>query len=131
MTKLIASALLVASFSAGQSAPARAGAPKDATAILANARTAFLENRQRERFWTWTTISDRSITDKAGTVLKKLPQVTIESPIRSDGKRCNAVLAWGDGVEPYLANASADERCKVEKESPETFTIAAFLKAGR
>jgi hypothetical protein len=55
--------------------------------------------------------------------------VTVESPIRSDGKRCNALLAWGDGVEPYLANASAEERCAVEKEAPETFRVDAFLES--
>jgi hypothetical protein len=34
-------------------------------------------------------------------------------------RRCDAVFAWGDGREPYLANASADERCSVEQEARE------------
>ena len=90
MLKLTTPALLLATSVAAQ----------DATALLAKARTAFIENHERERFWNWTTISMRSIVDKNGAQLEELPSVTIDSPIRSDGKRCNAVLAWGDGVEP-------------------------------
>jgi hypothetical protein len=71
----------------------------------------------------------RDRAGKGGELLEKLPSVTVESPIRSDGKRCNALLAWGDGVEPYLANASAEERCAVEKEAPETFRVDAFLES--
>src|SRR5580700_8507603 len=102
---------------------------QDAASLLAKARAAFVENRDRERFWNWTTVTNRSIIDKTGTEFEKLPSVTIESPIRDDGKRCNAVMAWGDGTEPYLANASAEERCAVEKETPEMFQMEAFLES--
>jgi len=105
------------------------GLAQDAAAILAKARTSFIENRKRERFWNWTTISTRSITDKNDVVLETLPSVTVESPIRSDGKRCNALLAWGDGVEPYLANASAEERCSVMTQTPNLFEMEAFLES--
>src|SRR5438034_2339259 len=96
-------------------------ADEDARTLLAKARTAFLENRDRGRYWNWTTTTKRSILDRGGNVMQALASVTVESPIRSDGKRCNAVLAWGDGREPYLANASADERCSVEQEVRELF----------
>jgi hypothetical protein len=119
MIKLVAAALCLSAACSAQ----------NAVAILAKARTAFIENQDRQRFWNWTTISTRTVTDKDGNVLDKLPAVTVESPIRSDGKRCNAVLAWGDGVEPYLANASADERCAVESETPNVFRMEAFLES--
>lgn len=102
---------------------------QDAATVLSKARAAYIENRERERFWTWTTVSERSVVGRGDQVLEKLPSVTVESPIRSDGKRCNAILAWGDGVEPYLANASADERCAVEAEVKNTFQMEAFLGA--
>lgn len=102
-------------------AQAAIGAGEDAQVLLDKARTAFLDNRDRERYWNWTIITRRSILDKHGKLIVELPSITVESPIRSDGKRCNALLAWGDGREPYLAKASADERCTVEQELKELF----------
>lgn len=102
---------------------------EDAAAMLAKARVAFIENRAQERYWIWTSVSTRSILDKAGKTLETLPSVSIESPIRTDGKRCSAVVAWGDGVEPYLKNASADERCKVEEEVPAVIRMDDVLEA--
>src|SRR4051812_44620604 len=83
-------------------------AADDAHALLAKARAAYLENRDHARFWNWTSATTRTIFDKDDIVLQQLPSVTVESPIRSDGKRCNAVLSWGDGEKPYLADADAD-----------------------
>jgi hypothetical protein len=102
---------------------------KDALAVLEKARAAFFENQKHERYWNWTTVEGRSILDKSGKVIEVLPMVTVDSPIRSDGKRCNAVLAWGDGREPYLVNATADERCTVEKEIPGVFRIEALFES--
>jgi hypothetical protein len=121
MAKLIASVLLIASVASAQ----------DAVTILAKARAAFLENRERERFWNWTTVTERSITDKNRNVLDKLPSTTVESPIRGDGKRCNALLAWGDGVEPYLSTATPEERCAVQEENGHLFREEAFLASRR
>jgi hypothetical protein len=106
-------------------------AADDAHALLAKARAAYLENHERERYWNWTTITTRQVLSKDGHVLDEIPAVTVESPIRSDGKRCNAVLAWGDGREPYLANASADERCQVEKETQEMFRAETLLETAQ
>lgn len=102
---------------------------EDAAAILAKSRAAFIQNHERERFWNWTTLYERSVVDKNDALIEKLPSVTIESPIRADGKRCSALLAWGDGVEPYLANASAEQRCAVQEEVKELFTMEAFLES--
>jgi hypothetical protein len=121
MAKRIVSIVLFASIAAAQ----------DAATALAKAHDAFVQNRERDRYWTWTAVATRSVIAKDGQVLETIPSVTTESPIRSDGKRCTAVLAWGDGVEPYLANASADERCAVEKEVRQTFTLEKFLESKR
>ncbi len=112
-------------------AASASGASGDAREILSKARDAFLDNRERERFWNWTTTTTRSIENYAGRPIEQLPSVTVESPIRSDGRRCNAVLAWGDGREPYLANATADERCKVEAEVHELLNEASILDSAR
>src|SRR4051794_13395049 len=98
-------------------------ADQDASAILAKSRIAFIENPDRDRHWTWISTSTRSITDKTGNILESLPTITVESPIRSDGKRCNAVLGWSDGREPYLATADADTRCTVEQETHDVFRL--------
>lgn len=104
-------------------------AADDAHALLAKARAAFLENREHARYWNWTIKTDRRVVDKDGTTLDELPSVTVESPIRSDGRRCNAVLSWGDGREPYLANADADARCTVEQEVQDRFKVEALLQS--
>jgi hypothetical protein len=102
---------------------------QDAAGLLAKAHTAFVENSAHASFWNWTVVSTRTIVGKDGKTLEELPSVTVESPIRSDGKRCNAVLAWGDGREPYLANASADERCAVEKEQTDLLPLEHLLES--
>jgi hypothetical protein len=85
--------------------------------------------RNASAYWNWTAVENRSILDKNGKVIENIPSVTVDSPIRIDGKRCNAVLAWGDGREPYLVNASADERCTVEKEMPGVFRVEALFES--
>jgi hypothetical protein len=104
---------------------------QDPAALLAKARTAFIENRQRERYWNWTTITTRTILGKDDHEIETLPSVTVESPISSSGERCNAVLAWGDGRAPYLADATADERCAVEKEFQEMLKIPDVLASSK
>ena len=97
--------------------------------MLAKAREAFNRNSEQERYWIWTSTTTRTILDKSGKAVETIPSITVESPIRGDGKRCSAVLAWGDGLAPYLANASAEERCKVQEEIPPTFRMEAILQA--
>jgi len=104
---------------------------EDAQALLAKARASFVANQAQERYWIWTSITTRSIVDQSGKTVDQFPAVTIESPIRSDGKRCNAVVAWGDGVEPYLKSAGADERCKVEEEVQPVIRLEAVFESDR
>ncbi len=118
MTRFVAALLFVSTAAAAQ----------EARDLLARAHSAFFENSERARFWNWTAVSTRIVTDKDGKVLEELPAVTVESPIRSDGKRCNAVLAWGDGRAAYLADASADERCAVEKEQLDLLPLERLLQ---
>ena len=104
---------------------------EDARALLSKARDAYNANRERDRHWNWTTTTHRSIVSASGRELEHLPAVTVESPIQTDGKRCNAVLAWGDGREPYLAGAAADDRCRVEQEIRELLNERSILESAR
>jgi hypothetical protein len=79
--------------------------------LLEKAQAAFDRNREQEPHWNWTTIQNHTVTDRAGHILRRLPDVMVESVIRQDGRRCNAVLSWGDGVAPYKLNEDADVRC--------------------
>ncbi len=92
---------------------AASGAPRpDAAALLAKASVAYEQNDQQEVHWNWNVEEDRRIIDKRGHPLQTLPSVTLESVIRRDGRRCNAVLSWSDGIEPYLAHGEPDARCQ-------------------
>jgi len=102
-------------------------ADREAIGLLAKAKAEFLANREKANHWIWTSIETHFVTNKAAEVLEKLPSVTVESPIRSDGRHCNAVLSWGDGTVPYLADADADARCQVEQEAQSLFKIEALL----
>jgi hypothetical protein len=63
--------------------------------------------------------------------LQTFPSVTAESVIRSEGKRCNAVVAWGDGLKPYLADADPDARCRAMDEFRTPFEVSELLKSGQ
>ena len=71
------------------------------------------------------------MVDKAGAVVQKFPDVTIESVIRKDGRRCNAVLSWGDGVEPYQLHGEADARCSGEDPLAVPFQVESLLRSQR
>uniref|UniRef100_Q027V6 Uncharacterized protein n=1 Tax=Solibacter usitatus (strain Ellin6076) TaxID=234267 RepID=Q027V6_SOLUE len=104
-----------------------AGADAAAAALLAKSVAAFQKNLARQKQWNWTIFETRALTDKAGKTVQTMPSVTSESIIRSDGRRCNAVTAWGDGREPYLKNAGADERCQAYNAIGTPFDVAALL----
>ncbi len=93
-------------------AGASARAADDASALLAKAVEAYRANEPREKNWNWQTLEARELVDRSGKTAQRFPSVTVESILRSDGRRCNAVSAWGDGRKPFLADASADERCQ-------------------
>jgi hypothetical protein len=87
-------------------------AAEDAGALLAKAADTFRANEAKQKHWNWQTVENRELVNRSGAAVQKFPQVTSESVIRSDGRRCNAVVAWGDGKKPYLADADPDERCR-------------------
>jgi len=87
-------------------------AAQDARELLAKAATAFENNQQNEKHWNWRIVETRHIEDRAGKTVENFPSVTSESVIRSNGRRCNALTEWGDGLEPYMKGADPDQRCQ-------------------
>jgi hypothetical protein len=102
-------------------------AAEDVATILSKARDEFIRNEDQARYWVWNTTAKRYVTDKRGGTLETLPAVQIESPIRPDGRRCNAVVAWSDGLTPYLLDAPPEERCQVEQEARQPFNVPTLL----
>jgi hypothetical protein len=93
-------------------AAALPAAAQDAAQLLAKAVAAFDANQQNEKQWNWSIVETRHIEDRSGKTVERFPTVTSESVIRSNGRRCNAVTAWSDGLEPYLKDADADQLCQ-------------------
>lgn len=108
-----------------------APAPDSAEALLASSLAAFQHNQNQEKHWNWTATENRSLMDKAGKILQVFPVVTAESVIRTDGRRCNAVVAWGDGKQPYLLNSDPDARCQAMDLFRPAFQIEALLAGGQ
>ncbi len=102
-----------------------------ATELLAKAREAFEHNREHQDHWNWTTTESRVVLDRAGHPAQQLPSVTVESVIRKDGRRCNAVLAWGDGVAPYKLNEDADARCAGQEPTEPPFRLESLLQSSK
>ena len=106
-------------------------AADEAGVLLGRARQAFQQNLEREKHWNWTAIETRTLVDRSGKTLQSFPAVTAESVIRSDGKRCNAVVSWGDGKPPYLADSDPDSRCQAMTMFRPPFGIEALLESGQ
>jgi hypothetical protein len=106
--------------------PARA--QESATGPLAKAVAAFENNERNEKHWNWSIVETRQLLSKSGEILQKFPSVTSESVIRSNGRRCNALTAWGDGREPYMKDADPDERCQAFNALGTPFQVALLLK---
>jgi hypothetical protein len=108
------------------------GAPADeAVALLAKAGQAFRSNQGRQEHWNWNTHETRRLLDKAGKVVQTFPSLDAESVLRSGGKRCNAVLAWGDGKTPYLVDADPDTRCQAMETIRDPFPLASLLRSSK
>src|SRR5579871_3977202 len=99
--------------------------------LLAKAREAFQRNIEHQDHWNWTTTENRVVVDRTGHAVQNLPWVTVESVIRKDGRRCNAVLAWGDGVEPYKLNEDADARCAGQEPTEPPFRVESLLQSAK
>jgi len=113
------------------SVPAAAAAADDAAGLLAKAADVFLANQERARHWNWTVHETRWLVDKAGRVLQNFPSVDSESVNRSGGKRCNAVVAWGDGKTPYMLDADPDTRCQAMDTIRAPFQVETLLRSSR
>src|SRR2546425_10218005 len=100
----------------------------DAAALLAKAAAAFRQNQDNEKHWNWNVTETRTLVNKAGDPVQKFPGVTSESVIRANGRRCDAVLSWGDGKQPYLRDADAEARCQAMDAVRPPFPIAALLE---
>lgn len=105
-----------------------AATPEDAAPLAAKALAAYVHNQAQETHWNWIAVETRAIANKSGEVLQTFPSVTAESTIRSNGRRCNAVVAWGDGRKPYLAGADADARCQAMDSFRPPFQVSALLE---
>jgi hypothetical protein len=103
-------------------------AAEDASGLLAKARAAYQSNQAQEKHWNWTAVETRSLINKAGATLESFPSVTAESVIKSDGRRCNAVVLWGDGRKPYMADADADARCQAMDYFRAPFSVLSLLE---
>jgi hypothetical protein len=109
--------------------PAAGAADAQAAELLAKSVAAFQSNLGKQKHWNWSIAETRHLDDKAGKSVIAFPSVTSESVIRSDGRRCNAVTAWGDGRVPYMKDADADERCQAYDALGTPFDVAMLLKS--
>src|ERR1019366_5057858 len=71
----------------------------------------------------------RQLLNRSGETLQSFPSVTSESVTRSNGRRCNALTAWGDGRVPYMKDADPDERCQAFTALGTPFEVALLLKS--
>jgi hypothetical protein len=100
----------------------------DALSLLSKASAAYDANLTRERHWNWTAQEKRELATRGGDIVQSLPSVTAESVLRGDGNRCNAVVAWGDGLKPFKATADADERCRAMNDFRAPFEVQELLR---
>jgi hypothetical protein len=112
-------------------AASHAAPPDEAAAVLANATEAYRSNQQRQEHWNWSIHETRKLLDKAGNVLQTFPWVDSESIIRTGGKRCNAILAWGDGKAPYMIDADPDARCQAMDAIRAPFQVESVLGSSK
>jgi hypothetical protein len=102
-----------------------------AESLMAKAAAAYERNLLQEKHWNWTTAESRVVVGRDGRVLDRLPDVVVESVIRSDLRRCVAVLSWGDGVAPYALEADADTRCGDQEQMRSPLRLDSLLRSRR
>jgi hypothetical protein len=104
---------------------------QEALSLLSKASAAFDANMARETHWNWTVQEKRELATRSGDIVQSLPSVTAESVIRNNGSRCNAVVAWGDGLKPFKAKANSDERCLAMKDFRAPFEVQELLRGSQ
>ncbi|MEO8595171.1 MAG: hypothetical protein ABI759_17760 [Candidatus Solibacter sp.] len=102
---------------------------QDATSLLAKAIVAFDSNQKSEKHWNWSIVETRRLETGKGETLEKFPAVSSESVIRSDGRRCNAVTKWSDGLVPYLKDADPELRCQAYNALNTPFQVVQLLRS--
>jgi len=100
----------------------------EALRLLSKASAAFDANLARERHWNWTAQEKRELATRSGDIVQSLPSVTAESVIRTNGSRCNAVVAWSDGLKAFKVAADAEERCRAMDEFRGPFEVKELLR---
>ena len=105
-------------------------AADDASELLAKARAAFRLNLGREKYWNWTSVETRWM-DRSGVATQRFPRVASESVILGEGRRCNAVTAWGDGHAAYLKDADPADRCTAYNAIGTPFDVALLLNSAK
>src|ERR1700722_13202400 len=104
---------------------------QEALSLLSKASAAFDANVARETHWNWTAQEKRELATRSGDIVQSLPSVTAESVIRTNGSRCNAVVAWGDGLKPFKVNAGSDERCLAMDDFRAPFDVQELLRGSQ
>jgi hypothetical protein len=104
---------------------------QEAENLITRTRAAFSKNQTSEEHWNWVSVERRKLAEKSGEIRQSFPSVTAESVIQTGGKRCNAILSWGDGLKPYKANASADDRCSAMNDFRPMFDISELLQSSQ
>jgi len=100
--------------------------------LLTKAADAFNRNREQERFWNTTSRESWFVSDNRGFVLQRFPAVTVESVLRNDGSRCQAVIQWSDGVPAHLLGGQEDSRCRaVDASNSDKFDVGALFTGRR
>ncbi len=110
---------------------ASAAPAQDATGMLAKAITAFENNQQNEKHWNWSIVETRHIENRSGKTVETFPSVTSESVIRTNGRRCNALTEWDDGLEPYMKGADPDQRCQAFNALSTPFHVPLLLASAQ
>lgn len=95
-------------------------------ALLAKAAEAFAANQDAARNWTWTARESKSVAGENGTLLQRFPAAQVQSFVRPDGVRCEAVTAWADGLAPNKLYVDPLTRCDSRDE--DDFDVADLLR---
>jgi len=110
---------------------ASSAAAQDAGPLLAKAIAAFDNNQRNEKHWNWSIVETRHIEDGSGKTVETFPTVASESVIRTNGRRCNALTEWGDGLEPYMKGAEPDQRCQAFNAISTPFQVTLLLASAQ
>jgi hypothetical protein len=105
------------------------GSDPQARRLLAKAASAFEANKEKMRNWTWT-VEEQHVVRTSSSEIQKFPTVLAES-LYVGGQRCLSAVRFGDGVVPFDHDRSPEERCKLQAEYHDPFSIDVLLTSTR